>query len=197
VIFIGYFLLIIAITILGLKNVDIFKKKEDVHILRLNVDYKKLKSRGLVPILRSNEIICGLIKLHIVAETYLYTGFGVGVGFIGASAIFLYQWIKFRRKQKSLEGFLESEKLIRERFQKENTQLHLQKETTQSEHELKIQQLHDLIKIMDEDILLLQKSNEETEALLKAGDPMVHSLKLKLIEANNTIARYKGQMLVK
>jgi hypothetical protein len=50
---------------------------------------------------------------------------------------------------------------------------------------------------MDSDILLLQKSNEETEALFKAGEPVIHSLKLKLIEANNTIARYKAQLGIK
>ncbi len=44
-----------------------------------------------------------------------------------------------------------------------------------------------------EDILLLQKSNEETEELLKAGEPGIYNLKMKLIEANNEIARYKAQ----
>ena len=57
---------------------------------------------------------------------------------------------------------------------------------------LKLKQAEDLIKIMDGDILLLQKSNEETEALLAKGEPAVHELKLKLIEANNVIARYKS-----
>jgi hypothetical protein len=47
---------------------------------------------------------------------------------------------------------------------------------------------------MDNDILLMQKSNEETEALLEKGEPAIHELKLKLIEANNTIARYKAQL---
>jgi hypothetical protein len=47
---------------------------------------------------------------------------------------------------------------------------------------------------MDADILLLQKSNEETEALLAKGEPAINELKLKLIEANNTIARYKAQL---
>ncbi len=48
-----------------------------------------------------------------------------------------------------------------------------------------------------EDILLLQKDNEESEALLKAGEPELYNLKLKLIEANNEIARYKAQNLNK
>ena len=60
-----------------------------------------------------------------------------------------------------------------------------------------MKEAHDLNKQMDSDILLLQKSNEETEALLKAGEPVIHSLKVKLIEANNTIARYKAQLGIK
>ncbi len=47
---------------------------------------------------------------------------------------------------------------------------------------------------MDESLVLLQKDNEETEKLLKAGQPLIHDLKMKLIEANNTIARYKAQL---
>lgn len=132
-----------------------------------------------------------------MTQTYLYAGTGILIGFAVATAIFIFQLIKMRKTQKSLEGYLESEKLIRERFQKENSLLHDNRESSQSDNDLKIQQLQQLIKIMDEDILLLQKSNEETEAMLKAGDPMIHSLKLKLIEANNTIARFKSQVLVK
>lgn len=132
-----------------------------------------------------------------MTQTYIYAGVAFAAGFLIAWAIHLFLLVKSRKSQKSIEGFLESEKLIRERFQKENAQLHRVKETTQQEYEEKIQSLQKLVKRMDEDILLLQKSNEETEALLKAGDPVVHSLKLKLIEANNTIARYKAQVFAK
>jgi hypothetical protein len=50
---------------------------------------------------------------------------------------------------------------------------------------------------MDNDILLLQQSNEETEELLKSGKPELHNIKLQLLEANNTIARYKSQLGLK
>lgn len=132
-----------------------------------------------------------------MTQIYIYSLIAFVTGFIAALIICLVQWIKIKKNQKSLEGFLESEKLIKERFQKENTGLHEIKEALQKEHELKIAELQALVKIMDEDILLLQKSNEETEALLQAGDPVAHTLKLKLIEANNAIARYKAQVLVK
>lgn len=132
-----------------------------------------------------------------MTQTYIYIAGGFVFGFLLAFGICIWQIIKMRKTQKSLEGFLESEKLIKERFQKQNDWLHEVKENAQSEYELKIQELQSTVKTMDEDILLLQMSNEETEALLKAKDPLVHSLKLKLIEANNTIARYKGQSMVK
>jgi SMC interacting uncharacterized protein involved in chromosome segregation len=39
----------------------------------------------------------------------------------------------------------------------------------------------------------LKQKNLELDQLLKEGQPMIHSLKLKLIEANNNLARYKGR----
>lgn len=130
-----------------------------------------------------------------MTDTYLYAGIGVVAGFLAGVLLPLYQIFIMRRKQKSLEGFLESEKLIRERLQKENKHLLSFRETSQQDYENKIEELKGVIRQMDSDIILLQKSNEETEALLHATDPIVHNLKIKLIEANNTIARYKGQIL--
>ncbi|MBS1741425.1 MAG: hypothetical protein JST81_00195 [Bacteroidetes bacterium] len=138
-----------------------------------------------------------------LTQSYIYIGTSFIMGFAVAITICVWQWIKIRRNQKSLEGFLESEKLIKERFQKENKWLYDVKESTQNEYEQKIHELESLVKTMDEDIILLQRHNEhtenqlrETEALLKAKDPVVHTLKLKLLEANNTIARYKGKVPV-
>jgi peptidoglycan hydrolase CwlO-like protein len=51
-----------------------------------------------------------------------------------------------------------------------------------------------LIRQMDNDILLLQKNNEETEAMFRDKEPEMFELKKKLIEANNTISRLKGQL---
>lgn len=132
-----------------------------------------------------------------MTSTYLYTGFAFIIGFAVAWSIHIVIALKNKKLQKSIEGFLESERLIRERYQKENTWLHEAKELAQHEFEQKKHEMLLTIKMMDEDILLLQKSNEDTEALLKSGDPMVHALKLKLIEAQNTIARYKAQVMVK
>ena len=49
-------------------------------------------------------------------------------------------------------------------------------------------------KRLEENVFILQKSNEETEALLKTGEPELYNIKIRLIEANNKIARYKGQI---
>ena len=96
---------------------------------------------------------------------------------------------KQKKEQQDTEGFLEREKLGKERLQRE-TELFYQREA-----EL-IKRLEASLmrnKQMDSDILLLQKSNEETEAMLKSAQPELYSLKLKLIEANNTIARMKAK----
>ena len=96
-----------------------------------------------------------------------------------------------------MQGFLESEKLMKETLQKENIHVHQSKQAIELDLHKKLKEANNLIKMMDMDILLLQKSNEETEALLQAGEPAMHALKVKLIEAQNTVARYKAQLGIK
>jgi len=98
---------------------------------------------------------------------------------------------------KSAEGYLESEKLMKETLQKENVHVHQTKQVVELEYTKKLKDSQALNKMLDHNILLLQKSNEETEALLKTGLPALHELKLKLIDAQNTIARYKAQLELK
>lgn len=43
----------------------------------------------------------------------------------------------------------------------------------------------------------LETRNLELDQLLKEGQPVIHTLKMKLIEANNTIVRYKAQLGLK
>ena len=126
-------------------------------------------------------------------DFYIY----LGACFLGG---FLLAWLlksltaaKIKKENKSLKGLLESERLMKETTQKENTFL-LRSSDSAALLKDKLKKAEDLINIMDSDILLLQKSNEETESLLEAGAPMVHSLKVQLIETQNTIARYKAQM---
>lgn len=124
----------------------------------------------------------------------------VVAGVAGFLAGWLLKSIQSWRIKKSLNssnGFLESERLMKEKLQKENhalQQIHAAKESALRE---KIEQLELQMKQMDEDILLLQQDNESTEQMMRATQPELHELKRKLIEANNTIARYKSQLQIK
>ena len=116
------------------------------------------------------------------------------LGFIIAWAIQTANLSKNKKQINSIEGFWKSEKLMKETLQKENTLLYQSKQIAEKEFLKKINEARAIIKIQEEDILLLQKSNEETEATMQAGLPGLNELKLKLLEANNTIARFKGQV---
>jgi len=132
-----------------------------------------------------------------LTQTYIYAGVALVVGFAIAWIIQLVNITKIKKEHKSMQGFLESEKLMKETLQKENIQVHQIKQATELELHRKLKEAVELTKMMDADILLLQKSNEETEAQLAASQPELHAIKLKLIEANNTIARYKAQLGIK
>lgn len=122
-------------------------------------------------------------------------GFVFG-GLLGAVIIYM-RLSKTQKQLRSIDGYLESEKLKKETLQKELNTVYQAKETIELTLQQRLKEAAMLHKRMDEDILLLQKSNEETEALLKAGQPELHALKLQLIEANNTIARLKGLVAAK
>lgn len=124
---------------------------------------------------------------------YIYIGAAFLAGFILAWIIRTVSMAKVKKEHKSMQGLLESEKLIKETAHKENAFLLQAADASVLKTAEKLKAAENLIKVMDNDILLLQKSNEETEALLEKNEPAIHELKLKLIEANNTIARNKAQ----
>lgn len=124
----------------------------------------------------------------------LYAAIGFVVGFSLAwfiRTIFIFQ---LKKSKRSTDGFLESERLMKETLKNENAVSQKQKQTIEIELTRKIADMQKIIRQMDADILLMQKSNEETEASLAAGQPELHQFKMKLIEAQNTIARYKAQL---
>lgn len=123
---------------------------------------------------------------------YIYTGIAFVIGFVIAWIIRTLHIAQVNKKLKSADGYRESEKLKKETLQKENVQINNMR--LAGEHELigKLKLAQKQIQEMDRDILLLQQSNEETESQLLAGQPEIHALKIKLIEAQNTIARLKG-----
>ncbi len=115
------------------------------------------------------------------------------------TAGFLIAWLlrtavlsKLRKEYRSVKGWLESERLIKETMQKENSFLLQSADAALLTTREKLRKSEELNRTMDADIMLLQKSNEETEDLLAKGEPALHEMKLKLIEANNMIARLKA-----
>ncbi len=127
----------------------------------------------------------------------IYIALAFIAGFIIAWLIGYTRQSKVQKELKSSQGFLESEKLMKETLQKELAVVHQSKMAVELDLTQKLQNAEKIIKQMDSDILLMQKSYEETEALLEAKQPEVHALKLQLIEAQNTIARYKAQLMEK
>lgn len=127
---------------------------------------------------------------------YIYLGAAFAGGFLIAWLIRSLSVAKVKKENKSIKGLLESERLMKETAQKENTFLMRSSDSLNMVQE-KLNKAEELIGIMDSDILLLQKSNEETEALLAKGEPAIYDLKMKLIEANNTIARFKSPPITK
>jgi hypothetical protein len=129
-----------------------------------------------------------------VESTYTYAVFFFILGALIAGVFGIYQNLKWKKLLKSTEGLLESERLIKETLRKENALAFKLKEEVEADLGKKYDEASKLIKTMDIDILLLQKDNEETEALIKTTQPELHNLKIKLIEAQNTIARLKSQL---
>ncbi|MEO5966865.1 MAG: hypothetical protein ABIP68_09545 [Ferruginibacter sp.] len=130
-------------------------------------------------------------------DLLIYCGISALTGFIIGWLIQQMILSKIKKDYKSASGFLESERLKKEKLQKEIQALLVIKSQTEADLANKIHQLKNEVETMDYDIILLQKNNEDTEALLKAGDPIVYDLKVKLIEANNTISRLKGELNLK
>ena len=127
---------------------------------------------------------------NLVLYTIIAFAIGFGIAWIIRSAALA----KCKRVLTSTEGFLESERLKKETLKNENQVAHQQKQITEIALGAKLADARNVIKQMDEDILLMQKSNEETEQQLEIVNPELSALKKKLIEANNSIARYKSQL---
>ena len=128
-----------------------------------------------------------------MTETYIIAGGCFAAGFLVALIIHLVVRSKLRKELKSAQGFLESEKLMKETLKKENSTLFELRQANEIELIKKLQSAQALNKRLDEDILLLQKSNEETEEQLRITQPELHAVKIKLLETQNNLARYKGQ----
>ena len=128
------------------------------------------------------------------SELLLYISAAFIIGFGVAWILKTMEIQKLKRSENSLNGLLESERLVKETLRKESALAFQLKETIEADLGRKLKEAEYVIKEMDRDILLLQKSNEETEAMFRDKEPEIFELKKKLIEANNTISRMKGQL---
>jgi len=127
----------------------------------------------------------------------IYILIGLIAGFITAWLIQFNKLSKQGKELKSTKGFLESERLMKETLQKELAIVHQNKMATELDLNQKLKAREKIMLQMDSDIILMQKSYEETEALLHVTQPEVHALKLQLIDAQNNIARLKAKLAEK
>jgi hypothetical protein len=123
---------------------------------------------------------------------YIYIFVAFVAGFVLAWLFYASKVKNLEKELKSTQGLLESETLKKETAQKENKFLIQSSDAALLHTKEQLQRSKETIRILDTDILLLQKSNEETEELLAKGEAAIPELKLKLIEAQNTISRLKG-----
>lgn len=129
-----------------------------------------------------------MTELIIYASAAFVLGFGIA-WFIRSGAI-----AGLKKQLGGINSMLEQERLIKETQRKENYAIQQHQQAKEIELANNLSKAHAVLKKMDEDILLLQKNNEETERLLQASQPEIHELKLKLIESQNTLARYKAKL---
>lgn len=132
-----------------------------------------------------------------MTEIIIYASIALVAGFALAWVLRSITVARLQKQIHNTEGSWDREKLMKETAQKETAHAYASYDAAKLNWEKKMKQAEQTIAIMGNDILLLQKNNEETEALLKATNPELHQLKLQLIEANNTIARYKAQLGLK
>jgi hypothetical protein len=142
----------------------------------------------------SINLLCNKYLNMSSSELLIYISAAFIIGFGVAWILKTMEIQKLKRSENSLNGLLESERLVKETLRKESALAFQLKETIEADLGRKLKEAERVIKEMDRDILLLQKSNEETELLFKKLDPEMYDIKIKLLEANNTIARLKGQI---
>lgn len=126
-------------------------------------------------------------------ESYIYIAVAFVAGFVLAWIIRSISVSNSVKKEKEAKSLLDNEKMIKETQRKENLAIQRHQQTIELDLRRQLEAAKAELQMMDQNIILLQKSNEETESLLKANQPEIHALKLKLLEAQNNVARYKSK----
>lgn len=127
-------------------------------------------------------------------EVYLYSIIAFVVGFLLAWVLRSLKVSQMAKNEKDARSLLDNEKMIKETQRKESLAIQRHQQGIEIELRKKLDESRNQLRQMDENLILLQRSNEETEQLLKANQPELHALKIKLLEAQNTIARYKAKL---
>lgn len=127
----------------------------------------------------------------------IYTLLAVIAGFLPGIVFAAIAWRKFKKGSrefcKQIEAASNRASVCSQKLEVTNTELGFMK----ASHNLKVKEMENEIQriVMENEFLKLR--NQELDQLLKEGQPVIHSLKMKLIEANNTIVRYKAQLRLK
>ena len=140
------------------------------------------------------SVFCSQYLPTTMTEIILYAIGAFILGFVIAWLIKSNMMVNLKKELKNSESLLSQEKQMKETQRKESNLVQQHQQAKELSLIEELNQKKQLLKRLDEDILLLQRSNEETEEMLKASQPELHAMKLKLIEAQNTIARYKSKL---
>ncbi|MBS1548764.1 MAG: hypothetical protein JSS94_02685 [Bacteroidetes bacterium] len=130
-------------------------------------------------------------------KTSIYSLFAGVSGLLLGILLAVVVWVKKRNRIRDLVAILEKGQaqsatsknlweIAEERLNQENRVLVAKVYQLESEKENLISENS-----------VLKLRNQELDQLLKEGQPVIHSLKMKLIEANNTIVRYKARLGLK
>ena len=112
-----------------------------------------------------------MFNVFLIRSFIKYISSAFLIGFGVAWILKTIEIQKLKRSENSLNGLLESERLVKETLRKESALAFQLKETIEADLGRKLKEAEYVIKEMDRDILLLQKSNEETEMMFKKLDP--------------------------
>lgn len=114
-------------------------------------------------------------------------------GLVTGGLVALFFKLRASRKEQALEGDLDNRKVQLHELKSKLLEEASQFELARKNFETKTQLLEKEKQELKQEVGELKQKNMELDQLLKEGQPVIHSLKLKLIEANNSIARYKGK----
>jgi len=104
---------------------------------------------------------------------------------------------KAAKKLNELKDLAEEERSRNAKISERLAEMEKMQQAENSKYATRIQNMNHEIGVLKNENEMLVTHNRELDQLLKEGQPVIHSLKMKLIEANNTIVRYKARLGLK